>query len=337
MTALEDLLYRPVVGRAVLGPIARWGYRRHVATGETPQLAYRAMRKLFGNEDRAPFAALVARAAADHPPVPVDAASGIAAGDVAAVVAELDRDGCSVLPRLLGPAACDELEAVARAATCTLVGRTGGTDRAVFDAAQPLAIRYDVAEADILASAAAQRLVADPSLLAIAQAHLRAEPVQDLVAMWWSAAVDGGDTSAAAQRYHFDLDRLRFLKVFVFLTDVDDETGPHVYVRGSHRDQPAALRRDHRHTDAAVAAAHPGAERRITGPRGTVFLADTIGLHKGLELRRGHRLVFQTEYATSLFGGPYDQVAIPEPSPEMRAAVARHPRTFGRFRVSPGP
>ena len=225
---------------------------------------------------------------------------------------------------------------MARAASCHLVDPLdeGAPGRARFDEHAPLAVRYEVPEEDAMASPAAQRVVADESLLAVAQAYLGAAPVQDLVTMWWSVAAGGPASSAAAQQFHFDLDRLRFVKVFVLLTDVDDDTGPHVYVTGSHRSTPQHLRRDGRHADAEVEAAFPGAARHITGPRGTVFLADTSGLHKGLALRRGHRLVFQTEYATSLFGAPWACPAVASPTPELRSVVDRHPRAFRRLRLS---
>ena len=97
----------------------------------------------------------------------------------------------------------------------------------MFDPTDVRAVRYDLDEADVVRSLAAQRLLADESLLAVAQEYLEAAPVQDMVAMWWSTAAEEQPSSAAAQLYHFDLDRLRFLKVFVYLSDVDDSAGPH--------------------------------------------------------------------------------------------------------------
>lgn len=340
MNAMDQVVYSPAFGRAVLAPVARWGYGRQRRTGATPGAAYSAMRKLYGCASLAPFAALQDRAAREHPLLALDAEpQGVAAAEIERVVAALDADGFAILGTRLDAASCDELEAVARAASCSLIGVHGDARRTVWDDDAPVAVRYDVPEEDIVQSAVAQQLVADASLLAIAQRHLGAMPIQDLVAMWWSAAVPGetdADADAVAQRYHFDLDRLRFVKVFVFLTDVDEDTGPHSYVRGSHRHQPPALRRDGRHTDDEVLAAYPGDERLVTGPRGTMFLADTIGMHKGVELRHGHRLVFQTEYTTSLFGSPFTRPTVVAPGHDLASAVARYPETFQRFVLGAG-
>ncbi len=213
-----------------------------------------------------------------------------------------------------------------------LTNRTSdGPPRSAFDPDAIRAVRYDLAEADVIEAAAAQRLLADESLLAVAQQYLEAAPVQDMVAMWWSAAAEGQPSSAAAQLYHFDLDRLRFLKVFVYLSDVDGTTGPHSYVRGSHQYGPKAFRLDQRYTDAMVEAEFGDAPVTIAGPRGTVFLADTRGLHKGQSLETGSRLVFQMEYTTSLFGQAVQRLHVDNPTPEFKAIVHRFPWTFRRF------
>ena len=39
------------------------------------------------------------------------------------------------------------------------------------------------------------------------------------------------------------------------------------------------------------------AQKHFTGPRGTAFLENTFGLHKGLPPRRGERLIFQVTYS----------------------------------------
>jgi hypothetical protein len=212
-------------------------------------------------------------------------------------------------------------------------GRDDRPSLAVFDPTDVHAVRYDLDEADVVCSLAAQRLLADESLLALAQEYLGAAPVQDMVAMWWSAAAEERPSSAAAQLYHFDLDRLRFLKVFVYLSDVDDSAGPHSYVRGSHRRTPPMFRADRRFNDAEVDDAFAGAPVAITGRRGTVFLADTRGLHKGLPLVHGHRLVFQMEYTTSLFGQAVRRLALPDVAPELVSVVTRFPHTYRRFAI----
>jgi hypothetical protein len=289
------------------------------------------MRKLFGSPRAGRLDALAERIARSAPPLEIGTAAGVIADPVDGVLADLRRDGFVVLESSLPEDQCAALEALARDAPCDLIGGEGaGRARVRFDATSPAAIRYDVPEPDLLASDAVQELLADRSVLRIAQAYLGAPPVQDLVAMWWTAA-STTSSSAAAQQYHFDLDRLRFLKLFVYLTDVSSETGPHMYVRGSHRSLPAELRADRRFADDEVLR-HFDGERiaSITGPRGTMFLADTRGLHKGVPVVRGERLVFQLEYATSLFGAPASHSVVQAPGP-LASAMAAFPSVYRRF------
>jgi len=332
MVLSEALLTSGPIGSLVLRPIARRGYRRFGATGETPRWAHGAMRKLFAADPDA-FEDLVARAGAEHPLLAgLDRSVGLAAGEIDRVVDSLRRDGVATLTNLVPERECAELELVARASECVLTGGDSAA-RARFDPERPVAVRYDLDEVDVARSAAVQRLLADETLLAIAQGYLGAAPIQDLVAMWWSTAHATNASSGAAQLFHFDLDRLRFLKVFVYLTAVDEETGPHSFVRGTHRDLPGRFRHARRYEDSEVLPAFDDRVTEICGPRGTVFVADTRGLHRGRLLRSGHRLVFQMEYATSLFGAPMNRIALSDVEPELKDVAARYRDTYRRFAI----
>jgi Phytanoyl-CoA dioxygenase (PhyH) len=324
---------RPV-GRLVLAPLAKAGYRRYRRTDSTPHSSYLAMRKLFAADPKA-FAALVADAQHEHALLEgLRADSGIAAGAIGVLVDTLRRDGIAVFPTPLPPDDCAALEHVARSHECRLTGAVAAAPaRARFDEVHPMAVRFDLDEHDIVSSSIVQQLIADESLLALAQSYLGAPPLQDMVAMWWSAAVSGSASSEAAQCYHFDLDRLRFLKVFVYLTDVDASTGPHEYVRGSHRDLPSAFRLDRRYGDDEVLATMADGVVSVTGPRGTMFAADTRGLHKGVPLVRGHRLIFQLEFTTSFFGQDVNRVRLKQPTPALADVLRRYPSSYRRFIV----
>lgn len=81
-------------------------------------------------------------------------------------------------------------------------------------------------------------MITDMNFFAIAQEYLACKPIHDLVLMWWSAPHSNKASSEAAQLYHFDMDHLKFLKFFIYLTDVDEHNGPHCYVRKSHIHKP---------------------------------------------------------------------------------------------------
>jgi len=130
------------------------------------------------------------------------------------------------------------------------------------------------------------------------------------------------------------MDRPQFLKIFVYLTDVTGDTGPHCYIRGSHRSRADALWRDGRHADTEILSHYPaGDEVEITAPRGTMIAVDTSGFHKGKPLARGHRLILQLEYTTALFGTVYQRLQVP-PTAFWRRALGEAPHYYTRFELS---
>jgi hypothetical protein len=158
------------------------------------------------------------------------------------------------------------------------------------------------------------RFASDPRVLARAQAFLGVAPTMMYHAVWWSLA--GREAPQDAQLFHIDRHCYRFCKLFVFLTDVDMDNGPHVYAKGSgfnhvvwqryealkklnpeKADGYMAMMRAQRKQDADVEDFF-GAENiaYITGKAGEAFLVNTAGIHKGLLPKTHNRLVFQSLY-----------------------------------------
>lgn len=110
--------------------------------------------------------------------------------------------------------------------------------------------------------------------------------------IWWSF---GGKDEREAQLWHRDIDNLYFLKVFVYLTDVDENSGPHLFVSGSHKFMKwltfqRLSERDIKRLGAPIIT--------NVGPRGTMILEDTFGIHKGLVPSPGFaRCILQFQFA----------------------------------------
>lgn len=132
-----------------------------------------------------------------------------------------------------------------------------------------------------------------PLVLELAELYLGCKPTLDNVGCWWSY---GGRAHAkGTQRFHRDWDNIRGFKLFVYLTDVDMESGPHSFIEGSHRAD--LLMETKALTDEAVFATFgKDAERLFCGPAGTCFIADTFGIHKGELPRTRHRLMLAAQY-----------------------------------------
>ncbi|PSK94454.1 phytanoyl-CoA dioxygenase family protein [Taibaiella chishuiensis] len=138
-------------------------------------------------------------------------------------------------------------------------------------------------------------LVNDESLLEIARRTLGATPTVSEVGGWWSFA--GKKKAKDAQLFHRDVDDFKFLKLFIYLTDVTKDTGPHIYVAKSHNKNLATKLK--RYTDEEVDTLL-GKENVLSfeEPKGSVFLVNTYGMHKGLLPVTDNRLLIQIEYST---------------------------------------
>lgn len=145
----------------------------------------------------------------------------------------------------------------------------------------------------VIAAPHVLRLANHPRVLATVSRILGAKPTISYIGIWWSMA--HGHAAEREQLFHRDYDDFRFLKLFIYLTDVDEEGGPHQFVRGSHRDARLLTRR--RFTDDEVAEAYAAEDRlEITGAAGTAFLESTFGLHRGFPPQSKPRLMLQALY-----------------------------------------
>lgn len=201
-----------------------------------------------------------------------------------------------------------------------------------FDQSNPITVKYEYKESDLIQNNTIQNLVSDPGLLAIAQSFLGSKPILDMISMWWSTSFSKKASSEVAQLYHFDMERIKFLKIFFYLTDVDEETGPHCYVRGSNNGFPEAVRKDGRISDDEIQLSYPPEDiLEITGPKGTILAVDTSGFHKGKNLSRDSRLLLQFEFANSLFGVENTYYRVEKESQQFQQAKKIYPHTYQRY------
>lgn len=154
-----------------------------------------------------------------------------------------------------------------------------------------------------------------PSIISLAAAHLGCWPTLYSLHAWWSF---GGRPIPAryAQTFHRDLDDYRFCTLFIYLTDVNVDGGPHQYITTSHRvDGVRKMLAEAANYDPSVSIKNPedyfsegyGQDDvfhrifnknivTITGEAGHGFLADTTGLHRGLPPTKHNRLIFWARY-----------------------------------------
>ncbi|MGQ4647945.1 hypothetical protein [Lyngbya aestuarii] len=155
-----------------------------------------------------------------------------------------------------------------------------------------------------------RKLANDPTLLAIAAKYLGTNPQCIESEIAWSFPVQASwfEQMKAAQVYHYDLDDYRSIKFFFYLTDVDLSSGPHAYIRSTHKNkkllhqllgQRCAGLGDQNILD------NYGPENEVTvcGTAGLGFVGDTCCFHKGSIPTEKERLLLQIEFAINKYQG----------------------------------
>ncbi|MFN5754657.1 MAG: phytanoyl-CoA dioxygenase family protein, partial [Pseudanabaena sp.] len=239
-------------------------------------------------------------------------------------ITKLIRDnGYYVFDNLLSLEICQRLTNLALSHECTVRDSLDPNIKvSVYNSDNPIATTYWLKEEDLINNPDIQNLMTDMSILSIAQAYLEAPPVLDIVTMWWSTPISKKACSDSAQLYHFDMDRIKWLKFFIYLTDVNTDNGPHCYISGSHRiggKPKELLKRGYaRIPDEDMEKFYSKEDLiEVTGYRGTIIAGDTLCFHKGKPLTISERLILELEFTNSLFGAPYQKTNF-YPNPSLR-------------------
>ncbi|RCJ22196.1 hypothetical protein A6S26_22845 [Nostoc sp. ATCC 43529] len=157
---------------------------------------------------------------------------------------------------------------------------------------------------------AIKKLQNDPTLLAIAGKYLECNPVHLSNQLWWSFAGESTrfEKMKTFQMFHYDLDDYRFLKFFFYLTDVDALGGPHVCVRGSHKQKKLShLLLPKCETDEEIIRYYQQKSLvTIYGKAGFGFAEDTFCFHKGTTPIAQDRLMLQVEFGTIDYNMQHD-------------------------------
>jgi Phytanoyl-CoA dioxygenase (PhyH) len=130
------------------------------------------------------------------------------------------------------------------------------------------------------------RLGTNPRLLDLANAYLGMWSKLEYVDVWYTPPA-GSDERKSSQRWHRDFNDRHLLKAFVYLVDVDEETGPFEYVPGSAPGGeldalwPWRPLGDNYPPEDELAQHTDGRAVTFTAPKGTIIFCNTSGFHRG--------------------------------------------------------
>jgi len=154
----------------------------------------------------------------------------------------------------------------------------------------------------------------DPRLLHLVEGYLGCVPTLYSVNAWWSF-VSPKPEMTNVQYFHRDTDDWRFVTLFMYLTDVGTDGGPHEVIPESHSmngmrkllrgipfwrpkmDIERSFVDDMGEEFSLACEQHfKSAAVQLTGSAGSMFLVNTLALHRGLVATRTDRLVVWARY-----------------------------------------
>ena len=208
------------------------------------------------------------------------------------VTQRLQADGFAPLGQLLSTQQCAEIQ--------DYLQDKSVSDRYASPVRFHLADRLDAvrmaeyALVDIINCPHILALANSDRLLGLAEQYLYCKPTLSSMMLRWSFPSDV--PVGNVQQFHRDQDDWRHLKIMVYLTDVTESDGPHVYVLGTHK-EAAPIRIKVEDDDTVHRRYGASAINVVTGTAGTGFAVDTAGIHKGEVPLDRPRLMLQMQYS----------------------------------------
>jgi hypothetical protein len=213
---------------------------------------------------------------------------------------EIPHDKGLMLVRPEGFPLLDEALAEARA---YFQGYVPGTNKKQYDSLQ------GVPRSNLSPSSAINRLATHPEVLRVVPNYMGMLPILHRITVLYSA--NDEEVEKSSQFFHLDPEDVIMTKIFVYVEDVDRDTGPTTALPA---DRSTDVRRniDYRNSRVPdeVIFEHGGRENLVecTGPAGTMAFLDTCRcVHMGSRVAAKPRYVVMIQYQT-----PYAAPAAPD-------------------------
>jgi hypothetical protein len=181
----------------------------------TPTKAYHSMRELYCLTNGRFNKLMGSLAGMMYPPYRIDQANGILGNldqrAVREIVSSLRETGFYIFHKKLPTEICDELMRFALTTPArpfqtkyVVPSAANGDDNGqiLYDRQNPVAVWYHFDQQRIYENPVIQPLATDLSVLAVAQAYLSCQPIQDSVTMWWSTSMLSGTPAPLHQFFY---------------------------------------------------------------------------------------------------------------------------------------
>lgn len=134
-------------------------------------------------------------------------------------------------------------------------------------------------------------------ILKIAESYLNTKTISVNATFFISNSLDITEEEKYrnAQYFHWDNDFTKFFKLYIYLNDVDEDTGPHIFVPRTHKKKFFSHKLCRLYSDRDILENYEKV-KKFVGKKGTAFFVDGYGLHKGETPKNNYRLMLNVHY-----------------------------------------
>ena len=177
-------------------------------------------------------------------------------------------------------------------------------------------VRLDVLKKDLFSNKKVSEFALKNEWLNIFKNNFKFEPKLMDITAWYTFPdllnnkaehKEEKNFSYDAQIWHRDVDKIRDIKIFIYLTDVNSiDDGPFEILSGTHLFSFKRFKYSNNNNFRILTKDIPSKILKnkvsFTGKKGSNFIVDTRCIHRGAQVKKNHRLVLELYFSNSFFG-----------------------------------
>ncbi|MFN8576587.1 MAG: phytanoyl-CoA dioxygenase family protein [Candidatus Sericytochromatia bacterium] len=204
----------------------------------------------------------------------------------------------------------------------------------IFNNSEYVSTRYEYSLKLLINTPEVFEIIQDNNFTALSQQFFNSKSLLTTLNLWWTTPIRDDMDRYTGQVFHIDIDRSQVLLILIYINDVDENNGPHIYVKNSHKNVPHHLLQDRRMKEDEMINEYSKENLiRITGKKGTVIVTDPIGFHRGEPLHSDNRLALKFEFSTDGFGEMLPKMVVEnnETKEIINKLKSQYDYTFSKF------
>lgn len=174
-----------------------------------------------------------------------------------------------------------------------------------FNPSNPEGVVYLLPDNKLIENSLINQIIKSDLLRDVASKYFEAEAILDHAQISIVTDYKKIADKNSAQYYHFDLDKPKWLKFFIYLNNVNLDRGPHSFIPKTHKNSGIHVNirsQGYSRIEDSEIRKYYTEEIIFAHNKGTCIIEDTRGLHKGYNCKKGYRCLINIQYSNSFFG-----------------------------------